>query len=107
VRGARVLVVFARVRCAVRGRKGIGRERGDPDEIAATRERRSRTDVNMRSFYRERAVRSLREELHMLHEPGSYVGEVVKVMGKKKVLVKVRGRVDASRRRDDREKNSY
>lgn len=25
----------------------------------------------------------------MLHEPGSYVGEVVKVMGKKKVLVKV------------------
>jgi hypothetical protein len=26
----------------------------------------------------------------MLQEPGSYVGEVVKVMGKKKVLVKVR-----------------
>lgn len=25
----------------------------------------------------------------MLHEPGSYVGEVVKVMGKSKVLVKV------------------
>lgn len=25
----------------------------------------------------------------MLQEPGSYVGEVVKVMGKKKVLVKV------------------
>merc|ERR1712159_67062 len=34
-------------------------------------------------------VRSLREELHQLQEPGSYVGEVVKVMGKKKVLVKV------------------
>jgi len=34
-------------------------------------------------------VRSLREELHVLQEPGSYVGEVVKVMGKKKVLVKV------------------
>lgn len=35
------------------------------------------------------AVRLLREELQLLHEPGSYVGEVVKVMGKSKVLVKV------------------
>lgn len=35
------------------------------------------------------AVRLLREELQLLQEPGSYVGEVVKVMGKKKVLVKV------------------
>lgn len=35
------------------------------------------------------AVRMLREELQLLHEPGSYVGEVVKVMGKSKVLVKV------------------
>jgi 26S proteasome regulatory subunit T6 len=34
-------------------------------------------------------VRLLREELKLLQEPGSYVGEVVKVMGKKKVLVKV------------------
>lgn len=34
-------------------------------------------------------VRLLKEELHMLQEPGSYVGEVVKVMGKNKVLVKV------------------
>lgn len=31
----------------------------------------------------------LREELQLLQEPGSYVGEVVKLMGKKKVLVKV------------------
>ncbi|CAH8253911.1 unnamed protein product [Arabidopsis lyrata] len=31
----------------------------------------------------------LREELQLLQEPGFYVGEVVKVMGKKKVLVKV------------------
>jgi ATP-dependent 26S proteasome regulatory subunit len=31
----------------------------------------------------------LREELQLLQEPGSYVGEVVKVMGKSKVLVKV------------------
>jgi hypothetical protein len=36
-----------------------------------------------------RPVRLLREELQLLHEPGSYVGEVVKVMGKNKVLVKV------------------
>mmetsp|Transcript_41039 Transcript_41039/g.49324 ORF Transcript_41039/g.49324 Transcript_41039/m.49324 type:complete len:412 (-) Transcript_41039:157-1392(-) len=34
-------------------------------------------------------VRMLREELHHLQEPGSYVGEVVKQMGLKKVLVKV------------------
>ncbi len=31
----------------------------------------------------------LREELHHLQEPGSYVGDVVKPMGKSKVLVKV------------------
>jgi 26S proteasome regulatory subunit T6 len=30
-------------------------------------------------------VRLMREELTMLHEPGSYVGEVVKAMGKSKV----------------------
>ncbi|KAL1914409.1 uncharacterized protein VTP21DRAFT_8927 [Calcarisporiella thermophila] len=34
-------------------------------------------------------VRLLREELQLLQEPGSYVGEVVKVMSKNKVLVKV------------------
>jgi len=34
-------------------------------------------------------VRNLREELHLLHEPGSYVAEVAKVMGRNKVLVKV------------------
>mmetsp|Transcript_20909 Transcript_20909/g.30108 ORF Transcript_20909/g.30108 Transcript_20909/m.30108 type:complete len:400 (-) Transcript_20909:133-1332(-) len=33
-------------------------------------------------------VRLIREELTELHEPGSYVGEVVKPMGKLKVLVK-------------------
>ena len=34
-------------------------------------------------------VRLLRDELQVLQEPGSYVGEIVKAMGKKKVLVKV------------------
>eukprot|EP00588_Corethron_pennatum_P006008 CAMPEP_0194288522 /NCGR_PEP_ID=MMETSP0169-20130528/36966_1 /TAXON_ID=218684 /ORGANISM="Corethron pennatum, Strain L29A3" /LENGTH=428 /DNA_ID=CAMNT_0039035537 /DNA_START=335 /DNA_END=1621 /DNA_ORIENTATION=+ len=34
-------------------------------------------------------VRMLKEELHHLQEPYSYVGEVVKQMGQKKVLVKV------------------
>eukprot|EP00035_Acanthoeca_spectabilis_P034964 m.31787 g.31787 ORF g.31787 m.31787 type:complete len:417 (-) comp6973_c0_seq1:2865-4115(-) len=34
-------------------------------------------------------VRLLREELQLLQEPGSYVGEVVKPMGKTKILVKV------------------
>ena len=31
----------------------------------------------------------LREELQLLQEQGSYVGEIVKAMDKKKVLVKV------------------
>jgi 26S proteasome regulatory subunit T6 len=34
-------------------------------------------------------VRKLKDELSYLQEPGSYVGEVVKLMGKTKVLVKV------------------
>lgn len=34
-------------------------------------------------------MRLLREEIQYLLEPGSYVGEVVKAMGKTKVLVKV------------------
>jgi 26S proteasome regulatory subunit T6 len=34
-------------------------------------------------------VRRLREEIQLLQEPGSYVGEVIKVMGKNKVLVKL------------------
>ncbi|KAK9830723.1 hypothetical protein WJX74_004182 [Apatococcus lobatus] len=34
-------------------------------------------------------VRLLREEHQLLQEPGSYVGEVVKVMGKNRILVKV------------------
>lgn len=34
-------------------------------------------------------VKLMREELMQLHEPGSYIGEVVKPMGKQKVLVKV------------------
>jgi 26S proteasome regulatory subunit T6 len=34
-------------------------------------------------------VRRLRDELQLLHEPGSYVGEVIKMLSKNKVLVKV------------------
>ena len=34
-------------------------------------------------------VRMLKEELHLLQEPGAFVGEVIKIMGKSKVLVKV------------------
>ncbi|KAJ9538883.1 hypothetical protein OSB04_031616 [Centaurea solstitialis] len=40
-------------------------------------------------FNVKHTVRMLKEELQLLQEPGSYVGEVVKVMGKSKVLVKV------------------
>lgn len=42
-----------------------------------------RNELNMK-------VRLLKEEINMLHEQGSYVGEVVRAMDKKKVLVKVR-----------------
>ena len=41
-----------------------------------------RNEINSR-------VRLMREELVQLHEPGSHIGEVVKPMGKTKVLVKV------------------
>ncbi|CAL6307832.1 unnamed protein product [Bathycoccus prasinos] len=41
-----------------------------------------------RNELNSRAVRALKEELSLLQEPGSYIGEVVKVMGKTKVLVK-------------------
>lgn len=41
-----------------------------------------------RNDYNSR-VRLLREELGLLQQPGSYVGEVVKLMGTKKALVKV------------------
>ena len=34
-------------------------------------------------------VRLLREELTLLSEPGSHVGEIAKLMGKSKALVKV------------------
>lgn len=34
-------------------------------------------------------MRALRDEIAHLQEPGSYVGEVIKVMGKNKCLVKV------------------
>jgi len=52
------------------------------------RERNLRRLEAQRNEWNSR-VRSLREELQLLMEPGSYVGEVIKLMGKTKVLVKV------------------
>ncbi len=43
----------------------------------------------MGDLYLINLVRMLREELQLLQEQGSLVGEVVKAMDKKKVLVKV------------------
>jgi len=43
-----------------------------------------------------RVVRNLREELQLLQEPGSYVGDVIKHMGNNKVLVKVPCRLSLS-----------
>jgi 26S proteasome regulatory subunit T6 len=50
--------------------------------------------VNLRRLEAQRnelnaRVRRLREELQLLQEPGAYVGEVIKVMGKTRVLVKI------------------
>ncbi len=45
--------------------------------------------ISMTCFVRFLSVRLLREELQLLQEQGSYVGEVVRAMDKKKVLVKV------------------
>lgn len=61
-------------------------------ESGVSQERRPRVGLaNLLTLSRSTpvAVRLLREELQLLQEPGSYVGEVVKVMGKTKVLVKV------------------
>lgn len=35
------------------------------------------------------SVKLLKEEIYLLQQPGSYVGEVVKLMGKDKALVKL------------------
>ena len=51
-------------------------------QAALRRLEAQRNDYNSR-------VRLLREELGLLQQPGSYVGEVVKLMSTKKVLVKV------------------
>jgi hypothetical protein len=45
--------------------------------------------VSFKMYISFHSVRMLREELQLLQEQGSYVGEVVKPMDKKKVLVKV------------------
>ena len=41
------------------------------------------------NFLNNFSVRDLREEISELMKQGSHIGEVVKVMGKEKVLVKV------------------
>ena len=49
-------------------------------------------------------VKNLKEELHLLLQPASQVGEVAKMMGKKKCLVKIGGEgkyvVDVDRKID-------
>jgi len=54
----------------------------------------SEKTVNLRRLEAQRnalnsTVRSLKEELHMLQEPSANVGEVVKLMGKERALVKM------------------
>ena len=56
-------------------------------ELAARTQNLRRLEAQRNSLNSK--VRSLKDELKLLQEPGSYVGEVIKVMGKKKVLVKI------------------
>ena len=63
-------------------------------QIQDTEIRIQQTTQNLRRLEAQRnklnnKVRQLKDELRLLQEPGSYVGEVVKVMGLKKVLVKI------------------
>lgn len=62
--------------------------RGAPSRLVVRIELKETSNIRW-LIHGGHAVRNLREELNQLHEPGSYVGEVVKVMGKNKVLVKV------------------
>jgi 26S proteasome regulatory subunit T6 len=64
---------------------------GKIEEMEAQIRERQRTVRRLEAQRNElnSRVRMLREELQLLLEPGSYVGEVVKAMGKSKVLVKV------------------
>lgn len=58
--------------------------------VAVSARLKKNTHMVRHTFFRLLlAVRMLREELQLLQEPGSYVGEVVKAMGKTKILVKV------------------
>ena len=74
-----------------RARGSTGGREGETRAIQRREDERL-TSTRVAMFFARFTVRSLREELHQLQEPGSYVGEVVKVMGKKKVLVKGRMR---------------
>lgn len=56
-------------------------------ELAARTQNLRRLEAQRNSLNSK--VRSLKDELKFLQEPGSYVGEVIKIMGKKKVLVKI------------------
>lgn len=63
-------------------------------QIQSTEIKIQQTAQNLRRLEAQRnklnnKVRQLKDELRLLQEPGSYVGEVVKVMGTNKVLVKI------------------
>jgi len=63
-------------------------------KIEATEREITQKTSNLRRLEAQRyqlntRVRRLKEELQLLQQPASYVGEVVRTMGKKKVLVKV------------------
>ena len=59
-----------------------------PSSRSAQRRENLRRLEAQRNALNER-VRFIKDELRLLQEPGSYVGEVVKVISDKKVLVKV------------------
>ena len=81
-------IIFARLRSATRSRTC---DASKHSETKSTRKVWSRACAYFAHVEHclMHTVRLLREELSLLSEPGSHVGEIAKLMGKSKALVKV------------------
>ena len=67
----------------------LGRRMRSIAELKRLLRNRVEADTEIGKTLVELVVRRLKEELQLLQQPASYVGEVIKTMGKKKVLVKI------------------
>lgn len=81
--------VAVRPAAAPGGIKNYYRAKNEAAELEINRKTQNQRRLEAQRNALNTRVRLLRQELELLQEPGSYVGEVVKVMGKTKVLVKM------------------